>query len=51
MVTVNIDNELYEQVKKYVETDRIEYPSLQNFVEKAVKDKLRIESRNQKELE
>lgn len=51
MVTVNIDNELYEQVKEFIQKDRIEYPSLQNFVEKAVKDKLRIETINKKELE
>lgn len=51
MVTVNIDNELYKKVQEFIEADRIEYPSLNNFVEKAVRDKLRIESISKKELE
>ena len=51
MTQMNIDTELYEQIKQFIEKDRIEYPSITNFVEKAAKDKLRIESINRKETE
>lgn len=48
---VEIEQELYEKVRNYVDLDRVEYPSIKNFVEKAVKDKLRIELINKKEQE
>ncbi len=51
MTNVNLDDELYKQVSEFVKNDKIEYPSLQNFVEKAVRDKLRIEVINKKEQE
>lgn len=51
MTNVNIDNELLEKVKEFIEKDRIEYPSVLNFVERAVRDKLRIEVINRKEIE
>lgn len=50
MVMVNIDDELYNQISKFITKDRIEYPSISNFVNKAAKEKLRIETINQKEL-
>ena len=37
MVMVRIDEKLYEEIKPIVEKDRVEYPTLQNFVNKAVK--------------
>jgi hypothetical protein len=49
MTQLNMDNELYEKVREFVEIDKIEYPSIINFVEKAVRDKLRIETINMKE--
>ena len=50
MTQVNVDDELYKQVKQFVDMDRIEYPSLINFIEKAIRDKLRIETINIKEV-
>ena len=49
MTQINLDENLYQEVKIFVEKDRIEYPSIINFVEKAVRDKLRIETINKKE--
>lgn len=43
MVMVDINEELYSQIKPIVEKKRIEYPTLQNFVNKAVKDKIKKE--------
>ena len=51
MTQVNIDDELYKQVSEFVQKDKIEYPTILNFVEKAVRDKLRIEYRNFKETQ
>jgi len=43
MVMVDVDNELYESIKGVVEKNRVEYPTLQNFVNKAVRDKIKKE--------
>ena len=51
MTMVNLDDELYAQVKEFVQKDKIEYPSINNFVERAVRDKLRIEYLNFKETQ
>lgn len=51
MTQINVDDELYKQVKEFITKDKIEYPSLINFVEKAIRDKLRIETINSKENE
>lgn len=40
MATVNIDDELIEKVESLVQKDKIEYPSIKNFVNKAVKEKV-----------
>lgn len=40
MVIVDIDEELYEKVKPIVEGKKIEYPTLKNFINKAVKEKV-----------
>lgn len=50
MTQINLDKKLYEQVKDFVKGDRVEYPTLKCFVERAVKDKLRIELINRKEV-
>jgi len=42
MVTVDIDNKLYEEIKEIVQEDNIEYPSINNFVNKALKEKIKI---------
>jgi len=36
MAMVDIDKELYEKIKKIVKENKIEYPTHQNFVNKAV---------------
>ncbi|GAG57578.1 unnamed protein product [marine sediment metagenome] len=41
MVMVDVDEELYASVKKVIEKDRVEYPTLQNFVNKAIRDKVK----------
>ena len=51
MASMQIDDELHKKVKEYIETDRIEYPSIQNFVEKSIRNQLRIEYINKKENE
>jgi len=35
-VLVKIDKEIYEKIRKRVEQDRVNFPSIKNFVEKAV---------------
>lgn len=37
---VEIDDEFYKEVAKIKEDDSLEYPSINNFVNKAVKEKL-----------
>lgn len=51
MTQMNLDDELYRQVKEFVQENNIEYPSLTNFVERATKEKLRIELIRSKENE
>jgi len=43
MVMVDVDNDLYEKIKPIVEGNRVEYPTLQNFVNKAVKGLIKKE--------
>jgi len=43
MVNVDIEQELYEQIKIIVEKRGIDYPSINNFVNKAVKNQVRID--------
>jgi len=40
MVLVDIDDELKKKVEELVEKDRIEYPSMKNFVDKAIRRQL-----------
>jgi len=45
MVMVDVDEELYASIKKVIGNDRVEYPTLQNFVNKAIRDKIKKESK------
>ena len=45
MVMVDVDEELYASIKKVIEKDRVEYPTLQNFVNKAIRDKVNKEGK------
>ncbi len=40
MVNVDIETSLYDKVKKMVSEDKIRYPSIKFFVQKAVMEKL-----------
>lgn len=51
MPMVQVDEELHEQVKKLVKERKTEYPTIQFFVNTAIKDKLRIELIEQKEID
>ena len=43
MVVLNVDDDVYERAKKTVEMNRVDYPSIKNFVDKAIREKVRIE--------
>ena len=38
---VNLNDELYKEVSEFVDNNEVDYPTIQNFVNKAVKDKLK----------
>ncbi|MFH1398671.1 MAG: hypothetical protein ABIG95_01000 [Candidatus Woesearchaeota archaeon] len=40
MVNVDIDGQLYQRMKLFVETNRLEYPSIKYFVQKTVLQRL-----------
>ncbi len=40
MTVVDIDEKLYEKIKESVAKDKITFPTINNFVNKAVKEKL-----------
>jgi hypothetical protein len=39
-VLVKVSKDIYEKIRKKVDEDRIEFPSIKNFVEKSVKQLL-----------
>lgn len=45
MVNVNIDNELYEEIKKLTKKNKYFYPSIKFFIQKAVFNEL-LKSKN-----
>lgn len=45
MVMVDVDDELYASAKTIIEKDRVEYPTLQNFVNKAVRSLVQKENK------
>lgn len=40
---VEVEQELYEQVEKIVEQMKIDYPSIRNYVNKAVRKQIKID--------
>ena len=40
MVNVDVDPEIYHQLKEYVEANRLEYPSIRYFVQKVLMERL-----------
>ena len=49
MVLVNLDDTLYANLKLFLKDNTIEYPNLKNFVDRAVKNQLRIDTLRNKE--
>jgi len=49
MVMVNLDDTIYENLKQFLKDNNIEYPTLKNFVDRSVKEKLKIELIQEKE--
>ena len=47
---VKVDSILYEKVRKKVEKDKIEFPSIKNFFEKAVKQLLEFDEEIKKSI-
>ena len=46
MTIIRVDDDLHKKVGKVVEKgDGIEYPSIKNFIDKAIKEKLRMEKK------
>ena len=43
MTMVNLDEELHDNVRKMVEFDPVENPHIKNYIERAVREKLRID--------
>jgi len=41
MALVNIDDDIHEQVKKLVEERRVDYPTIQFYVNQALKQQLK----------
>lgn len=40
---VEVEQELYEQVEKIVEKMKIDYPNIRNYVNKAVRNQIKID--------
>ena len=51
MVLVNLDDTIHANLKQFLKDHKIEYPTLKNFVDKSVKEKLKIELIRTKEQE
>lgn len=34
MVQVDVDDDVYSEIKKYVENNKIKYPSIKNYIDK-----------------
>ncbi len=49
MVNVDIDKDLYEDIKEVVKKDRLNFPSIRHFVHKMLLDKVIEEKNNRKE--
>lgn len=44
MTTIQLNDDTYDKVKKFVKEHKIDYPTINNFVNRAVRDKLQIET-------
>jgi len=51
MPIVEINEELYEHVRKIVEMQPVDYPSIKNFIDRAVREKVKIDMIRSKEAE
>jgi Arc/MetJ family transcription regulator len=51
MKTINIDDDVHEQVAKIVKDNPFDYPTIQFYVNAAVKEKLKIDTIRSKEAE
>ena len=51
MKTINIDDDVHEQVAKMVKEQPFDYPTIQFYVNQAVKEKIRIDTIRAKEAE
>jgi len=51
MTLVNVDDELYKQVRKMVEMYSVDYPNIKNFIDRAVREKIKIDMIRDKEAE
>ena len=48
---VAIEDEIYENVRKFIVDNKVDYPTINNFVNKAVRNQLRIDMIREKEME
>ena len=48
---VDIDNDEYSKAKKLIESDKVTYPSIKNFVDKAIREKVEREMRRKNVIE
>lgn len=46
MVHIDIEQELYDRIKKFVALNNLEYPSFRNFTNKVLKEKLDAMDKN-----
>lgn len=51
MALVDIDDEIHRQIKKIVEEQKVDYPTIQFYVNRAIKNQLRIDVINYKETQ
>ena len=51
MVNVDIDKDLYDDIKEVVKKDRLNFPSIRHFVQKILLDKVIEEKNNNSEKE
>lgn len=40
MTQVDIDNDVYNSIKDFIENDKIEYPTIKNYIDKTLKKSL-----------
>ena len=43
MTQLNIDDSLYDEIQAYIKDKKIEYPTLKNFCERAIKSYISME--------